>query len=100
VTRTVISEPALLVLASLMSGAKHGYAIICDIEAQTGKRLGPGTLYGIIGRLEKTGLIRPHREQERGRRPYGITPAGRQAFKEQVESLSRYQRALRSLASG
>jgi DNA-binding PadR family transcriptional regulator len=33
-----------------MSEPKHGYAIICEIETQTGKRLGPGTLYGIIAR--------------------------------------------------
>ena len=83
-----------------MSEAKHGYAIICDIEAQTGKRLGPGTLYGIISRLERAGLIRALRTEERGRRPYAITAAGKEAFKEEVESLTRYQRALRSLASG
>ena len=95
-----IGEPGLLVLASLMSGPKHGYAIICDIEAQIGKRLGPGTLYGIIARLEKSGLIRALRAEERGRRPYSITAAGKDAFKDEVESLARYQRALRSLASG
>lgn len=90
----------MLVLASLMSEPKHGYAIICEIETQTGKRLGPGTLYGIIARLEKAGLIRALRTEERNRRPYSITAAGKEAFKEEVESLSRYQRALRSLASG
>jgi DNA-binding PadR family transcriptional regulator len=83
-----------------MSEPKHGYAIICEIETQTGKRLGPGTLYGIIARLEKAGLIRALRTEERNRRPYSITAAGKEAFKEEVESLSRYQRALRSLASG
>jgi DNA-binding PadR family transcriptional regulator len=50
--------------------------------------------------LEKAGLIRALRTEERNRRPYSITAAGKEAFKEEVESLSRYQRALRSLASG
>jgi DNA-binding PadR family transcriptional regulator len=89
-----------LVLAALVAGPKHGYAIICDIETQTGKRLGPGTLYGIIARLEKNGLIKALRVEDRGRRPYSITPAGKRAFEEQVQSLAHYQRALRSLAAG
>lgn len=83
-----------------MAGSKHGYAIIADIEAQAGKRLGPGTLYGIIARLENSGLIRALRMEERGRRPYAITAAGRQIFKEEVESLGRYQRAIQLLAGG
>ena len=95
-----IGEPALLVLASLMCGPKHGYAIICDIEERTGKRLGPGTLYGIIARMEKNGFIRALPTEDRGRRPYSITAAGKETYKDQVESLTRYQRALRSLASG
>lgn len=83
-----------------MSGPKHGYAMIDDIESQTGKRLGPGTLYGIIGRFERAGLIKPLAMEERGRRPYAITPAGRRAYEEQMQVLARYQRALRTLASG
>jgi len=51
------SEPALLVLLSLLGGERHGYAISVDIESITGRRLGPGTLYGAIGRLEERGLI-------------------------------------------
>ena len=98
-SRTV-GEPALLVLASLIAGSKHGYAIICDIEHRTGKRLGPGTLYGIIARLEKTGYIRALRTEERGRRPYSITPSGKAVFRDEVQSLARYQHALRALASG
>lgn len=98
-SRTIVSEPALLVLAALISGPKHGYAIILEIEEYTGKRLGPGTLYGIIERLEKVGFIQPMQLEDRGRRPYRITSAGKRAFEEQMRSLQQYQRALRSLAS-
>jgi DNA-binding PadR family transcriptional regulator len=94
-----IPEPALLVLAALVAGPKHGYAIIHEIETQTGKRLGPGTLYGIIARLEQAGLIRPMELEERGRRPYRITPTGKRTFEEQIRALHRYQSALRTLAS-
>ena len=47
------SDPPLLVLASLASGPKHGHSMIEDIERLCGTRLGPGTLYGAIGRLEQ-----------------------------------------------
>lgn len=97
--RSNLPEPALLVLAALVAGPKHGYAIIGEVEAQTGHRLGPGTLYGIIARLERSGYIEALEMEERGRRPYRVTAAGRRAFDGQVRSLERYRRALRMLAS-
>jgi len=52
-----MSDPDLLVLASLAGGAKHGYAILEDVRAFAQVRLRPGTLYGAIPRLESEGLI-------------------------------------------
>ncbi|HEY2791209.1 MAG TPA: helix-turn-helix transcriptional regulator [Micromonosporaceae bacterium] len=69
------AEPALLVLASLAAGAKHGYAITQDVAAETGVTLGPGTLYAVIARLEQRGLIEELPAEGR-RRPYRMTPAG------------------------
>jgi DNA-binding PadR family transcriptional regulator len=94
-----VNEPTLLILASLYSGVKHGYAIIQDVEANSGKRLGPGTLYGAISRLEKLGFITGLALQERGRRPYRITAAGRRAFQERMSDLRRYQLTLQALAT-
>jgi DNA-binding PadR family transcriptional regulator len=45
------SDPELLILCSLASGAKHGYAILLDVEAFAGVSLGAGTLYTAISRL-------------------------------------------------
>ena len=67
-----MSDPTLLVLASLAGGDKHGYAIMDDIQAFAGLRLGPGTLYGAITRLEERGWIRPLDSGD-GRRPYRLT---------------------------
>jgi DNA-binding PadR family transcriptional regulator len=39
------------------------------------RRLGPGTPYGAIGRLERRGLVRPLRGEGR-RKPYELTDAG------------------------
>ena len=77
------SDPALLILASLAEGPKHGYSMISDIEAITGIRLGPGTLYGALARLEKSGLIEALPSEER-RRPYQLTPTGILALREQL----------------
>jgi DNA-binding PadR family transcriptional regulator len=69
------NDPPVLILTSLVSGPKHGYALLQDIASFAGVTLGPGTLYGAIGRLEERGLIEPVGASER-RRPYRLTTAG------------------------
>lgn len=69
-------DATLLILTSLAGGPKHGYAMIEDIASITGVRLGPGTLYGAIGRLEAEGMIEALEIDDR-RRPYEITADGR-----------------------
>jgi len=68
-------DPTILVLTSLTGGPKHGYAIIKDIEEMTGTVFGPGTLYGVLVRLEEEGLIEALPTNDR-RRPYRITGVG------------------------
>jgi len=81
-----VTDPTLLVLASLADGDKHGYAMMEDIQKFAGVRLGPGTLYGAITRLEERGWIRPSGARDR-RQPYAITGAGREYLEQQVASL-------------
>ena len=66
------SEPTLFILISLADGNKHGYAIMEDIERSYDIKLGPGTLYGAISRMEKSKLIRAIPSQDR-KKPYQIT---------------------------
>ena len=80
------SEPALLILISLAEGPKHGYAMTQDIEDVAGQRLGPGTLYGAIARLEARGWIEPLPAEDR-RRPYRLTGAGQKVLRARLESL-------------
>ena len=82
------SDPGLLVLASLADGDKHGYAMIDDIQGFAGVRLGPGTLYGAIARLEERGWIRPVESDDR-RRPYRLTVEGRRHLREQLVGLEQ-----------
>jgi DNA-binding PadR family transcriptional regulator len=82
------TDPGLLVLSSLAAGPKHGYAITKDVEALAGVRLGPGTLYGALSRLEERGLIEALPAEER-RRPYRLTAAGAGALDEELRRLDR-----------
>ena len=78
----------MLVLASLSDGPKHGYAMMEDIERFAGLRLGPGTLYGAITRLEERGWIVPVVSTDR-RKPYTLTRAGIKHLKEQLGTFAR-----------
>ena len=80
------SEPALLILISLADGPKHGYAMTRDIEAVSGQKLGPGTLYGAIARLEERGWIEALPADDR-RRPYRLTGAGHKVLKHRLDGL-------------
>jgi DNA-binding PadR family transcriptional regulator len=82
------NNPGLLVLTSLADGPKHGYAITRDVQDVAGVKLGPGTLYGALARLEERGLIEPLPASER-RRPYRLTAAGAQALRAELASLER-----------
>ena len=75
------NDPTFLLLTSLASGPKHGYALSKDVEEFAGVTLSPGTLYGAITRLEESGLIEPMAEVDR-RRPYRLTTSGTQALRE------------------
>jgi DNA-binding PadR family transcriptional regulator len=92
------SDPSLLILASLAAGPRHGYAMIEDIEQMSGVRLGPGTLYGALARLEARGLIEALAVEDR-RRPYRLTAVGAAALREQLVSLRSFvETGLRRLA--
>lgn len=65
------------ILLALADGEKHGYGIMKEIAQRTegSVRMGPGTLYGSIGRMLASGLIevsaeRPDAEMDDERRRY------------------------------
>jgi DNA-binding PadR family transcriptional regulator len=83
------AEPALLILVSLSDGPKHGYAIMADVEAGTGRPMGTGTLYAALARLEERGLIEALAPVER-RRPYRLTAIGEAVLGEQLQDLAAF----------
>lgn len=86
------SDPALLILTSLAGSAKHGYAMMEDIATLAGVRMGPGTLYGALARLEQRGLISPLPAEDR-RRPYQLTATGTAVLREHLTGLGRFTAA-------
>ncbi|MFA5375567.1 MAG: helix-turn-helix transcriptional regulator [Dehalococcoidia bacterium] len=71
-----MSETMFYILLSLRE-ARHGYAIMQHVEELTrGRiRLGAGTVYSSLGKLEGDGLIEPVSEEDR-RKIYKITSVG------------------------
>jgi DNA-binding PadR family transcriptional regulator len=81
------SDPGLLLLISLSGGPKHGHAMLLDVAAFAGTRLGPGTLYGALSRLEQDGLVEALPLEGR-RRPYRLTDAGLAALRGRLTGLT------------
>jgi DNA-binding PadR family transcriptional regulator len=77
-------------MTSLAERCKHGYAIIQDVQTTTGVRLGPGTLYGVLSRLEQRGLIEPLDSGDLRRRPYRLTPRGAAVLAGRLEDMRRF----------
>ncbi len=82
-----LSEATFYVMLAL-NEPLHGYAIMQKVETMSGGSvtLGPGTLYGVFGTLEKQALIVKVAEEER-RKVYALTELGRTVLAEQVRRL-------------
>ena len=101
----------LHILLALADGDKHGYAIMSEVEILTegSVTMGPGTLYGTVKRMLKSGLIEetderpdPELDDER-RRYYRLTGLGSEALDAEVarmEQLTRTAWIRRSAAQG
>lgn len=96
-SRKPLSLPVIHILLALSDGAAHGYAIKQAVEERTGGtvRLGPGTLYEAIQRLQEGGLIEersvrgdePANGQQAQRRYYGLTDRGWDVLRDEVRQL-------------
>ena len=83
-----MSETMFYILLS-MKQERHGYAIMQHVKELTkGRiRLGAGTVYSSLGKLEGDGLIKSIREEDR-RNIYLITPLGKQILHEEAERIA------------
>jgi DNA-binding PadR family transcriptional regulator len=87
------------VLLALSEGARHGYAILQEVEAASGRPVGPGTIYGTLQRLEEAGLVEEAESPAAGagrRRYYAMTRAGRAALRAESARLLRMAELVRA----
>lgn len=86
--------PAVLhILLALSLQDRHGYGIMKQVEAdsQGNVKMGPGTLYGSIGRMIEAGLIRESDKKidadmsDERRVYYKITKLGQKALAAELE---------------
>ena len=93
-----LTPVVLHILLALADGERHGYAMAQEVEQLTeGRvRMGPGTLYGSIRRMEAAGLIeesptraRARLDEEERRRFYRLTRLGRRVLAAELERLER-----------
>lgn len=84
-----MTETGFYILLCLREEA-HGYSIVKKTEQLTNGeiKLSPGTLYGSLSKMEKDGLIRFVREEEK-RKIYCITDLGIQVLELEMKRIER-----------
>ena len=84
-----MTETAFYILFCLQK-PNHGYGVGQLVEKLSGGeiRLAPGTMYGSLSKMEKDGVIRFVREEEK-RKIYEITDLGREILKLEIDRISR-----------
>jgi DNA-binding PadR family transcriptional regulator len=87
------------ILLALAEGPLHGYAIMKAVESSggAGMRMGPGTIYGSLQRMEESGLVKelPPGSADR-RRVFALQPAGRRALLAESRRLSQLVATVRA----
>lgn len=82
-----MTETAYCILLSLRA-ARHGYGIMQYVEETTKGRIkiGPGTMYGTLSKLENEQLIIQDREEDR-KKIYKLSEKGRTVLELEIERL-------------
>ncbi len=87
----------LCMLALLANEERYGYQIAQGLTDSAGLAVGEGTIYPLLSRLQREGLVEAHwRESPAGppRKYYHLTPAGRLAFASQASAWGAVTRAV------
>lgn len=85
---TFTLEAAVWIMVALSGEAKHGYAIMKDIETLGGFSMRPGTLYAALARMERAGLVQEIQNDDYRRRPFKLTTAGRTRLAADLQMLA------------
>jgi PadR family transcriptional regulator len=90
----------LCVLNALREGRQYGYDIVKQLRALDGLVIGEGTIYPILSRFRKQGLVETTIEESPDgppRKYYRLTPAGRRAVAQMNEAWDKIDQGVRAL---
>lgn len=90
-----MTETAFYILLCLKQ-PNHGYGVVQKVEKLTDGaiRLAPGTMYGSLSKMEKDGLIRLIREEDK-RKIYQITALGTEVLELECRRIENLYRIIR-----
>ena len=93
-----MTETSFYILLCLRKEA-HGYGIVQTVDALTqgAVHLSPGTLYGSLSKMEKDGLIRFVRDEEK-RKIYRITELGTEVLDLEMKRIERLHRNMQEVS--
>lgn len=88
-----------VVLSLLAERPMHGFELMEEIARRTGGmwRPGPGAMYPALLSLEEAGYVEVQEEGERAKKPYAITPPGREAIRGVESFLDEWETSLNRL---
>ena len=93
-----LSQATFYILLSLRE-RRHGYGIMQDVESVSNGsvKMGPGTLYGALGKLEKQGIIlQVLNEEDTRRKYYELTDLGKEVLQMEFERMEEVVKNSRS----
>jgi DNA-binding PadR family transcriptional regulator len=93
-----MTETAYYILLAL-SNPLHGYGIILEVERMTNQRIriGAGTIYGTLTKMETDLLIMPIKEEDR-RKIYLQTELGKELLNLEINRLKElYENGIREI---
>lgn len=93
-----LSAQQFHILLALARQDRHGYGIILDVSERTGGdlRLGTGTLYTALGRLNTLGLVQDTDVEDGRRRHHHLTALGRKVLQAEAARLDALVRLARA----
>ena len=95
-----LTETSFYILLCLSAGAGYGYNIMKMTGELSGGtlHLGPGTLYGALGKMQKKGWI-VQTWQEESRKGYALTQKGGEVLDREIHRLEQMLMCARTVAS-
>ncbi|MBI4177071.1 MAG: PadR family transcriptional regulator [Candidatus Aenigmarchaeota archaeon] len=85
--RRPLTDIRLNTLLLLNARPRHGYELIKDLEAFTGKRISSGQIYPLLKDLQKSGLVKIASRGRRDKKTFSMTTNGRRTVSSAISRI-------------